>query len=104
MRKIVLAAAGAAAIAFSAAHAADNPTITDDAAHQLEPSLELSKDGVYIAPGETKEVVVTGKCRRLTNVNKQIGYYFTPSQHIGWVERSAEASGVQLLTEAPCEQ
>lgn len=62
----------------------------------------FSKDGIYIPPGESAEIVIAGDCRHLTNTHARIGYYITPAQYDAWPEIDDRAPLEPIVTEAPC--
>lgn len=62
----------------------------------------FSEDGIYIAPGESREVVIAGDCRRLSNRDGSIGYYITPSRYDAWPDTAKQEPLEPVVTEAPC--
>jgi hypothetical protein len=86
-----------AAIAGGAAVAAEQSPKADAPASAL-----FSEDGIYIAPGESQEIVIAGDCRLLTNRHARIGYYITPALHDAWPDEKDRAPLEPVVTEAPC--
>lgn len=93
------------AIAAFAAVLCSYPALAEERAPEPRPtgSDMFSEDGVYIAPGESREVTIAGDCRLLTNSDVRMGFYITPSLHKRWPAESERAPLEPVVTEAPCE-
>lgn len=66
------------------------------------PAPPFAEDGVYIAAGDTVEVVIAGKCHRFTNHDKRIGFVFSPSEPNFWPSRAPSEPMEPKVTEEPC--
>lgn len=62
----------------------------------------FAEGGVYIAPGESAEVTISGECRLLTNSDERMGFYITPALHGAWPDAKDRAPLEPIVTEEPC--
>lgn len=62
----------------------------------------FSDNGLYIPPGESREVMAAGDCKLLTNRDERIGFYFTPSRSESWPSVDRREALEPIVTEAPC--
>jgi hypothetical protein len=95
MRKLIAAIVLAAAACGTAS--AEAPR-----AEEKSGSALFSEDGIYIAPGESHEVVIAGDCRLLTNRDSLVAYFITPAKHKSWPEVWVRDAREPIVTEAPC--
>ncbi|MCD8571207.1 MAG: hypothetical protein LRY76_06760 [Alphaproteobacteria bacterium] len=72
--------------------------------HQSKLAPPFAEDGVYVPAGDTIEIAIAGKCRRFTNHDRQVGFFFSPSDPAQWPDKRDETRAPMepLVTEEPC--
>lgn len=97
MRRFIALAAAAAAMA-------GYPALAEDRSRQNSPNHAppFAEDGIYIPAGATVEVALAGKCRALTNHDKRIGLFFSPSMPGSWPREAPTEPMEPKVTEEPC--